>query len=80
VHDKARIIKKSHHGTGWDDMHSLEACVHGSHRKGSRLHTLGTNQSGGGGLGCHEWIGIGIGRQCDHISSGLVHPPAPSKC
>ncbi|GJR39801.1 hypothetical protein Tco_1215485 [Tanacetum coccineum] len=63
---------------GRGGTHSLEASILDNQWEGSRLHTLGTDQSGGGGLGCHAWIGIEIGGQRDHTSSGLIHPAAPS--
>ncbi|GKE27341.1 hypothetical protein Tco_1442725 [Tanacetum coccineum] len=37
------------------------------------------DQSGGATLGCRGLTGAGTGGQCDHISSELVHPTAPSK-
>ncbi|GKE47156.1 hypothetical protein Tco_1478414 [Tanacetum coccineum] len=60
-------------------MCSWEACAHDSHKVGNWPDNLGTDPSTGGGLGCHEWICIGIGGQCDYTSIELVHPAAPSK-
>ncbi|GKB59954.1 hypothetical protein Tco_0916140 [Tanacetum coccineum] len=77
VHDQTRIIKKSHHGMGQDGMHSLEACVHGSHRVGNQLHVRGMDRSGGRALGCLGWTGIGIRGRCGYTSSWLAPPAAP---
>ncbi|GJY04513.1 hypothetical protein Tco_0370453 [Tanacetum coccineum] len=64
---------------GRDGMHSLEACVNGSHREGNQLHVRGMDRSGGGALGCLGWTGIGIHGRCGRTSSWLAPHTVPSK-
>ncbi|GKE18434.1 hypothetical protein Tco_1426011, partial [Tanacetum coccineum] len=74
-----REIKRIHLEEGRGGMCSREACIPDSHKEGSQPRTQGMDQSGGTALGCRGLTGAGTGGQCDHTSSELVHPAAPSK-